>query len=91
MITDPLPSGVTFVKAAAQQASCTKGQCSCTFASNTVTCSVPTLTLLTPALVEIYVNVTANTGTTLTNTATVSSTNPEGKGIAQSIAKTLVK
>ena len=91
MITDPLPSGVTFVKAAAQQASCTKGQCSCTFASNTVTCSVPTLTLLTPALVEIYVNVTANAGTTLTNTATVSSTNPEGKGIAQSTAKTSVK
>ena len=91
MISDPLPSGVTFVKAAAQQASCTKGQCVCTFAGNTVTCSVPTLTLLTPALVEIYVNVTANAGTTITNTATVSSANPEGKGIAQSTAKTLVK
>jgi uncharacterized repeat protein (TIGR01451 family) len=90
-ITDPLPAGVSFVKAAAQQASCTKGQCTCTFASNTVTCSVPSLTLLTPALAEIYVNVTANAGTTLTNTATVSSANPEGKGIAQSTAKTLVK
>jgi uncharacterized repeat protein (TIGR01451 family) len=89
-ITDPLPTGVTFVKAAAQQASCTKGQCSCTFASNTVTCSVPSLTLLTPALVEIYVTVTANAGTTITNTATVTSANPEGKGIAQSTAKTLV-
>jgi uncharacterized repeat protein (TIGR01451 family) len=89
-ITDPLPAGVTFVKAAAQQASCTKGQCSCTFASNKVTCSIPSLTLLTPALVEIYVNVTANAGTIIANTATVSSANPEGKGIVQSTAKTLV-
>jgi uncharacterized repeat protein (TIGR01451 family) len=94
-ITDPLPSGVTFVKASAQQASCSKSKCtndaSCTFASNTVTCSVPSLTLLTPVLVEIYVNVTANAGTTITNTATVSSANPGGKGNTQSTAKTTVK
>jgi uncharacterized repeat protein (TIGR01451 family) len=94
-ITDPLPSGVTFVKAAAQQLSCSNNKCSndasCTFASNTVTCSVPSLTLLTPVLVEIYVNVTANAGTTITNTATVSSANPEGKGSTQSTAKTTVK
>jgi uncharacterized repeat protein (TIGR01451 family) len=94
-ITDPLPSGVTFVKASAQQASCSKNKCtndaSCTFASNTVTCSVPSLTLLTPVLVEIYVNVTANAGTTITNTAKVSSANPEGKGNTQSTAKTTVK
>jgi uncharacterized repeat protein (TIGR01451 family) len=94
-ITDPLPSGVTFVKASAQQLVCSGNKCSndasCTFASNTVTCSVPSLTLLTPVLVEIYVNVTANTGTTITNTATVSSANPEGKGTTQSTAKTSVK
>jgi uncharacterized repeat protein (TIGR01451 family) len=94
-ITDPLPSGVTFVKASAQQLVCTKGKCSndasCTFASNTVSCSVPSLTLLTPVLVEIYVNVTANAGTTISNTATVSSANPQGKGSPQSTAKTTVK
>jgi uncharacterized repeat protein (TIGR01451 family) len=90
-IVDPLPAGVSFVKAAAQQASCTKGQCTCTFASNIVTCSVPSLTLLTPALVEIYVKVTANSGTTITNTATVTSANPPGKGTTQSTAKTSVK
>jgi uncharacterized repeat protein (TIGR01451 family) len=94
-ITDPLPSGLTFVKASAQQLVCSGNKCSndasCAFASNTVTCSVPSLTLLTPVLVEIYVNVTANTGTTITNTATVSSANPEGKGSTQSTAKTSVK
>jgi uncharacterized repeat protein (TIGR01451 family) len=94
-ITDPLPSGVTFVKASAQQLTCTNNKCSndasCTFASNTVTCSVPSLTLLTPVLVEIYVNVTANAGTTITNTATLSSANPGGKGSTQSTAKTSVK
>jgi uncharacterized repeat protein (TIGR01451 family) len=94
-ITDPLPSGVTFVKASAQQLACSGNKCSndasCTFASNTVTCSVPSLTLLTPVLVEVYVNVTAKSGTTITNTATVSSANPPGKGITQSTAKTAVK
>jgi uncharacterized repeat protein (TIGR01451 family) len=94
-ITDPLPSGVTFVKASAQQLACSGNKCSndasCAFASNTVTCSVPSLTLLTPVLVEIYVNVTANAGTTVSNTATVSSANPPGKGVTQSTAKTTVK
>jgi uncharacterized repeat protein (TIGR01451 family) len=94
-ITDPLPSGVTFVKTTAQQLVCNKGKCSndasCTFASNTVTCSVPSMTLLTPVLVEIYVNVTANAGTTISNTATVTSANPQGKGSPQSTAKTSVK
>ena len=90
-ITDPLPPGVFFEKASAQQASCKNKQCSCTFASNTVTCSVPSLTLPTPAFAEIYVKVTANAGTTISNTATVSSANPEGKGSTQSTAKTYVK
>jgi hypothetical protein len=49
------------------------------------------LTLLTPVLVEIYVNVTANAGTTISNTATVTSANPQGKGSPQSTAKTSVK
>jgi uncharacterized repeat protein (TIGR01451 family) len=94
-ITDPLPSGVTFVKASAQQLVCSGNRCSndatCTFAANTVTCSVPSLTLLTPVLVEIYVDVTAKSGTTITNTATVISANPGGKGSTQSTAKTTVK
>jgi uncharacterized repeat protein (TIGR01451 family) len=94
-ITDPLPSGVTFVRASAQQLVCSGNKCSndagCTFAGNTVTCSVPSLTLLTPVLVEIYVNVTASAGTTISNTATVTSANPQGKGSPQSTAKTSVK
>ncbi len=47
-ITDPLPAGVTYVKAKAQQLVCSNGKCSnpasCSFASNTVTCTTPALT-----------------------------------------------
>jgi uncharacterized repeat protein (TIGR01451 family) len=78
-ITDPLPSGVTFVKATAQQLVCSNGKCSnaasCTFASNTVSCTAPSMTLLTPVLVEIVVNVRATSGQ-IRNTATVTSSNP---------------
>jgi uncharacterized repeat protein (TIGR01451 family) len=79
-ITDPLPSGVTFVKAEALQITCSGNKCSntasCSFANNTVTCSSPSLSLLTPILVTIEVSVPAPAGTTIKNTATLSATNP---------------
>ena len=79
-ITDPLPAGVTFVRATAQQLICSNGKCtnaaSCTFASNTVSCTAPSMTLLTPVTVEIVVSVQASAGTKIKNTATVTSANP---------------
>jgi uncharacterized repeat protein (TIGR01451 family) len=95
-ITDPLPAGVTFVKASAQQLICSNGKCSngasCTFASNTVSCSAPSMTILTPVVVEIVVSVQASTGTKITNTATVTSANPVvPPGNTHSTATTLVK
>ncbi len=80
-ITDPLPAGVTFVKAQAQQLICSKGTCtndaSCTFANNTVSCTTPSLSVLTPVLVEVVVRVQAIAGTKIKNTATVTSANPD--------------
>jgi uncharacterized repeat protein (TIGR01451 family) len=91
-VTDPLPAGVTFVKT---EPVCINGKCSaapsCTFASNTVKCSVPSVKLTTPLVFNIVVQVQAPTGTKIKNTATVSSANPEGKlAILQSTATTLV-
>jgi uncharacterized repeat protein (TIGR01451 family) len=91
-ITDPLPAGVTFVKTAPV---CINGKCStapaCTFASNTVACSAPSVTFTTPLLFNIVVQVQAAVGTKIKNTATVGSANPEGKlAILQSTATTLV-
>jgi uncharacterized repeat protein (TIGR01451 family) len=91
-VTDPLPAGVTFVKT---QPVCIKGKCSiaptCTFASNTVKCSAPSVTLTTPLLFNIVVQVQAAVGTKIKNTTTVSSANPEGKfAVLQSTATTLV-
>jgi uncharacterized repeat protein (TIGR01451 family) len=95
-ITDPLPAGVTFVKASAQQLICGNGKCSngasCTFASNTVSCSAPSMTFLTPVFIDIVVSVQAGTGTKITNTATVTSANPVvPPGDTKSTATTLVK
>jgi uncharacterized repeat protein (TIGR01451 family) len=95
VVTDPLPVGVTYVKATAQQLVCSNGKCSnpasCSFASKTVTCTTPSMTLLTPMLVEIVVSVQASSGTKIKNTATVTSANPEGNGYPQSTATTTVK
>jgi uncharacterized repeat protein (TIGR01451 family) len=92
IVTDPLPAGVTFVKT---QPVCVNGKCSvaptCTFASNTVKCSAPSVKLTTPLLFNIVVQVQAAVGTKIKNTATVSSANPEGKlSVLQSTATTLV-
>ena len=95
VISDPLPAGVTFIKASAVQLVCSRGQCtnqaSCSFAGNTVTCTAPSLTLTTPILESITVKVTAVAGTKITNTATITSANPEGKGSPQASATTTVK
>ncbi len=94
-ITDSLPAGVTFVKVSAQQLTCSNGKCSntasCTFANNTVSCTAPSMTLLSPVLVEITVSVQASAGTTIKNTATVTSANPDSQpGNNQSTATTTV-
>jgi uncharacterized repeat protein (TIGR01451 family) len=91
-VTDPLPAGVTFVKT---QPVCVNGRCStaptCTFASNTVTCKAPSVTLTTPLLFNIVVQVQAAVGTKIKNTTTVSSANPEGKlAVLQSTATTII-
>jgi uncharacterized repeat protein (TIGR01451 family) len=91
-VTDPLPVGVTFVKT---EPFCINGRCStapaCTFASNTVKCTAPSVTFTTPLLFNIVVQVQAAVGTKIKNTATVSSANPEGKfAILQATAITLV-
>jgi uncharacterized repeat protein (TIGR01451 family) len=94
-ITDPLPSGVTFVQAKALQITCSGNKCSntasCSFANNTVTCSSPSLSLLTPILVTIEVSVQAPVGTTIKNSATLSATNPSvSPGHSVSTANTVV-
>lgn len=91
-VTDPLPAGVTFVKT---QPICVNGKCStaptCTFASNTVSCKAPSVTLTRPLLFNIVVQVQAAVGSKIKNTTTVSSANPEGKLAAlQSTATTIV-
>jgi uncharacterized repeat protein (TIGR01451 family) len=87
-VTDTLPSGVTFVKASVLQA---KNAASCTVSGNTVTCTTPSMTLLTPMAIEIVVKATAKAGSKISNTATVSSANPNTPpGNSRSTAITLV-
>jgi uncharacterized repeat protein (TIGR01451 family) len=103
VVTDPLPAGVTLVSASAQVFSCDLRGCSspsgsahCAVTSNTVTCnaaSLPPLKLLnfSALVVKIVVRVDANKGTTIRNTASVSSANPDlHPGNNQSTATTLV-
>ena len=94
VITDHLPAGVSFLKA---EVICSSGKCyhapgSCSFLSGTVSCTVPSVTHETPILVHILVKVTASPGTTIKNTAKVSSANPEGpNGIPEWCATTKVQ
>ena len=94
VITDVLPAGVSFVKASALQLVCSNGKCtnqaSCSYSSNTVTCTAPSMTLTTPILATITVQITAQPGAKITNTATITSENPEGKGTPQWSATTTV-
>jgi uncharacterized repeat protein (TIGR01451 family) len=94
VITDVLPAGVSYVKSSALQLVCTNNKCSnqasCSYSNNTVTCTAPSMTLLTPMAVTITVQVTAQPGAKISNTATITSGNPEGKGTPQSTATTTV-
>jgi uncharacterized repeat protein (TIGR01451 family) len=74
VITDVLPSGVSFVSASGKGG----GKVSCGSAGGTVTCTTPSLTLVTPVEVVITVQATASVGAKISNTARVSSANPEG-------------
>ena len=102
VITDPLPAGVTFVRARSQIFSCSLKGCSdttagtnCSFAGNTVTCTAKSLAPttfvdITAFTVEITVKATAAVGTKTSNTASVSSANPDSNPVNQSTAKTKV-
>ena len=69
-ITDPLPTGLSFVSA-------TPGQGSCGASGQTVTCHLGTLSAGGTALVTITANVASSTaGTTLKNTASASANEP---------------
>jgi uncharacterized repeat protein (TIGR01451 family) len=74
-ITDTLPAGVSFVSASAGQLA---NSPKCSFAGSTVTCTTPSLTLITPVAVQITVKAVGAVGLKVTNVANVSSANPEG-------------
>ncbi len=88
-VTDPLPAGVSFINATAQVLSCTwrgcfsvPGGAHCSFTSNTVTCTANSLPPLSWSSfaefgIEITVRATAAKGATLSNTATITSANPD--------------
>lgn len=103
VISDPLPAGVTFVSAKPQILSCALIFCStskytaaCSYANNTVTCTTSSLvgaTLLnfTEFSLEIVARVSASAGARISNTATVSSANPDSSPAGNhSTAVTLV-
>ncbi len=103
VITDPLPAGVTFVSATPQLFSCTLKGCSntaagthCSFVKNTVACTAnslgpSTLIHLSAFTVQITVKATAAVGTKISNTASVTSANPDSHpGGNQSTATTKV-
>jgi uncharacterized repeat protein (TIGR01451 family) len=105
-ITDALPAGVTFVSANAQLLSCGLRGCSyssagtqCSYASSssTVTCTLPSLGTtgwfeINELNVEIVVRATAASGAKISNTATITSANPDPYPLTtQSTATTRVK
>ena len=89
VVTDPLPAGVTFRSATAQVLSCTwrgcqsvPGAAHCSYAGNTVTCTANSLPPISWSNfselgIQITVRATAAKGATLTNTATITSANPD--------------
>jgi uncharacterized repeat protein (TIGR01451 family) len=66
-VNDPLPAGETLISATASQGSC----------GNAVVCNLGTILNGGSATVTIVANVTASSGSTLTNTATVSADQPD--------------
>jgi uncharacterized repeat protein (TIGR01451 family) len=75
VITDVLPAGVSFLSVAAGQKS---NSPNCSFAGSTVTCTTPSLSLITPVEVLIKVKAIAAVGAKIANVAKVSSANPMG-------------
>jgi uncharacterized repeat protein (TIGR01451 family) len=75
VITDVLPAGVSFVSVAASQH---PNPPKCNFAGGTVTCTTPSLSLITPVEVLINVKAIAAVGAKIANVANVSSANPMG-------------
>jgi uncharacterized repeat protein (TIGR01451 family) len=69
-ISNTLPSGVTFVQASAPGGNCTRN-------GNLVNCPIGTLANGASAITTIRVTVTAQAGTTITNTALVSTTDDD--------------
>ena len=104
VVTDPLPTGVTFLSATAQVFSCDlrgcstpSGSASCSFAGNIVSCNANSLDPLklshfSALVIQIVVRADAIKGTVIKNTANVSSANPDSHpGNNQSTATTLVR
>lgn len=102
VVTDALPAGVSLVGVSAQLFSCGAKGCSytpegsqCSSSSNTVTCSLNSLGVTNWTSVALYnisitVRATAAAGTTLRNTATISSQNPNSNPNNQSTAVTKI-
>ena len=103
VITDPLPAGVTFISAAPDVFSCGLKGClttvsgtQCSYANNTVTCTANSLAQstflhLSTFTVQIVVKANAVVGTKISNTASVSSVNPDpNPGNNRSTATTTV-
>jgi uncharacterized repeat protein (TIGR01451 family) len=89
VLSDPMPAGLTFTSVAGTYVQCSKSGCTthsaaCSFASNTVTCTAPSLAPITRGHlsglgIQIKGRATAAVGTTIKNTATVSSANNDPK------------
>jgi uncharacterized repeat protein (TIGR01451 family) len=103
VITDPLPAGTAYISATPQIFSCSLKGCTttaagthCSVANNTVTCSANTLPSWGPIHISVFtvqlvVRATALAGTSISNTASVSSANPDSHpGDNHSTAKTSV-
>ena len=88
VITDPLPAGVTYVGVSAQLFNCSLKGCGytsqgskCSYASKTVTCTLSSLGItnlfnIAEYNIEITVKAAAAAGSSVSNTATITSANP---------------
>jgi uncharacterized repeat protein (TIGR01451 family) len=104
VVTDVLPAGVTYVNATPDVFSCGKKGCglstagtNCSYSGNTVTCTLTSLDPITWSSLEefnvlITVRATAASGSKISDTATITSSNPEVQSSNnQSTATTFVK
>lgn len=75
VVNDSLPSGTTFVSAQTTQGSCTTPAVGAS--SGTVTCNAGSLANGASVMITMVVNVTALSGATISNTASVSAATPD--------------